>query len=103
MCSTTVPSQNGGPCSASAAPLITPMISSTDVAGGVGELVVPVLAQMTAQRRVSSASCMLNVMVLGDTVFAVVAAELGQEGDRLLGSLGDEFVRTARPAPGRKP
>ena len=37
--------------------------------------------------------CAQGVVVLcGDTVLAVVAAELSEERDRLLGALGDEFA-----------
>ena len=91
LCSTTVPSQNGGPCSASAAPRITPMISVHSCAGGVVESVVPVLDQMAAQRRVQRLVHAV-VMALGDTVFAVIAAQLSQEGHRLLGALVDELA-----------
>ena len=58
--------------------------------GGVVEFVVPVLDQMTAQRRVERLMHAV-VMALGDTVFAVIAAQLSQEGHRLVRALVDEL------------
>ncbi len=64
-------------------------------ARGVVELVVPVLAQMAAQRRVERLVHAV-VMALRDTVFAVIAAQLSQECHRLLGALVDELTEQPR-------
>ena len=100
MCSITVASRYGGPFSASAEPRITPMISATASCGRLGESVVPALDQLSAQRgeqRILHAV----VMPLRDTVFAVVAAQLGEERHRLLGPLGDRARRTTTSSPWR--
>ena len=71
------------------------MISATASCGGFGELVVPALDQMAAQRgqqRILHAV----VMALRDTVFAVVAAQLSEERHRLLGALGDQLGEQPR-------
>ena len=86
----TVPSQHGGPCSASAAPLITPMIRSSDCAAAS--------STASSQRSPSwlrsvvysaARSCRNGV---ADTVFAVIAAQLGEKRDRLLGALRDQLA-----------
>ena len=89
--STTVPSQNGGPCLGVGGAAHHADEQLERRAGRVVELVVPVLAEMAAQRRVERL-VHAEVMALRDTVLAMVAAELGQEGHRLLGALVDELA-----------
>ena len=93
--STTVPSQNGGPCSASAAPRITPMNSSSAARAVSSSLSSQFVAQLAAQRRVERLLHAV-VMALGHTVFAMIAAQLSQKGHRLLGPLVDELTEQPR-------
>ena len=67
------------------------------VVDGLVQPVVPALGEMRAQRGEQGIP-QRGVVLLGDAVLAVVAAQLGEEGDRLLGALGDEFV--TQPAQG---
>ena len=60
-----------------------------------GELVVPAVDQMAAQRGVERIMHAV-VMPLCDTVFAVITAQLCQERHRLLGALGDELGEQPR-------
>ena len=91
MCSMTVPSRNGGPFSASAAPRITPTIRSTASravsASRSSHCSMRWLRSVVLERVVHAV-----VVPLGDTVLAVIAAQLREEGDGLLGALGDELA-----------
>ena len=64
-------------------------------AGGVVELVVPLFAQMRTQRRVERLVHAV-VVALHHTVFAMVAAQLSQERDGLLGPCSIEFTEQPR-------
>ena len=87
----TVPSHQAGPSSASAAPLITPVIRLSDCWAASSTASVQAVTQVSAQRRVQRAAQRL-VVGRQHTVLAVVAAELGQKSHRLLGALGDQFA-----------
>ena len=90
MCSMTVPSHHAGPCSASAAPLITPVISSSDCARRVVECrPTPRRAGCATSGRARAHAV---VMTWQHTVFAVIAAQLSQERHRLLGALLDQLA-----------
>ena len=96
MCSMTVPSQNGGPFSASAAPRITPIDQRRRRRGPSRRACRPSCSISWLRKRGIERVLHAVVMALRDTVFAVIAAELRQEGHRLLGALVDELARTAR-------
>ena len=93
--STTVPSQNGGPCSASAAPRMTPMNNSSAARAVSSSLSSQLSLSLAAQRRVERL-VHAEVVALHHTVFAMIAAKLRQKGDGLLGPLVDELTEQPR-------
>ena len=72
-----------------------PTIKPDGRLGGVGETSVPPVDQMAAQ---GGEQGVLHAVVvtLGHSVFAVVAAQLGEEGDGLVGALGDQLAEQPR-------
>ena len=77
------------------------MISVTASRAASSSSVVPLLDQLTAQRGVQRVPHAV-VMPLRDTVFAVVAAQLREERDGLLGALGDELAEQPRQRLGER-
>ena len=97
----TVPSHHAGPSSASAAPLITPMIRLSDWPAAASTAAVQASPRWVRSVGVQRAPQRL-VMRWQHTVFAVIAAELGEKRHRLGSALLPAVRRKPSAVPGRK-